>query len=130
MMLSEFIDKVFNRYKCTAPDIEDKKSELMDLFITKCEKIDFQKLLGKISKEHESDFIPSCAKILDWSYSCYKTEFKKSHNSTIKQVAFRNTLTGLVRGTDAFEGNFTNEQLLKWKCAKSGHSNWELVEVY
>lgn len=130
MILSEFVDKVFNRYKCTAPDISDKKSELMDLFITKCDKIDFQKLLTKISREHEGDFVPSCAKILDWSYSCYKNEFKKNYNSTIKQVAFKNTLTGFITRTDAFEGEWTEKQMLKWKTIQSGHNNWEVVEVY
>lgn len=129
MILNDFIDKVFNRYKCTAPDVDDKKEEFTSVLISRSEKIDFQKLLDLIAKEHESDFTPSASKVLEWSHRCYKSEFKKLNNR-IKQVKFRNTLTGLVRSTDAFEGNYTEEQLLKWKCAVSGHNNWEIAEVY
>lgn len=90
-------------------------------------KIDFEKLMDIFANEYKDGFPPPAATLKEMAARCIKTEYEVKR---IKQVRFMNTLTGLVRSTDAFEGNYTDEQLLRWKRIKSGHDNWELVEVY
>ena len=89
--------------------------------------VDYEMLMDLFSQEYKESFPPAPGILTDMAKRCIKNFGTEPKN---KQVAFRDTLTGLVRSTDAFDGNFTNEQLLNWKIKQSGHNNWELVEVY
>ena len=130
MNLDEFIGKLFNRYKCMSPDLEDKKNEYITVLISKCEKIDFQKLLEMISKEHESDFIPTAGKILDWSHRCYKSAYKKSYKPWLN-VKVYNPIYGKITNTDCFPAGTTEEQMLKtYQKRFPNFEGWKIIEVY
>ena len=129
MMLNEFIDKLFNRYKCTAPDIADKKDEYTSVLITKSEKVNFQKLLDLIAREHESDFIPNASKILEWSCRCYKTAFKKTENQW-QHVKVYNPIYNTVINTDCFPAGITAEQIINtYKKMFPNTDGWQIAEV-
>ena len=130
MILNEFIDKIFNRYKCTAPDLDDKKEEYTSVLISKCDKVDFQKLLDMIAREHESDFIPSASKVLEWSVRCYKTSFKKTEKQWLHVKVF-NPIYNCVTNNDCFPAGTTEEQMLKvYQKMFPNTQGWRIVEVY
>ena len=130
MILNEFIDKIFNRYKCTAPDLTDKKDEYTSVLITKSGKVDFQKLLDLIAREHESDFIPSASKVLEWSCRCYKTAFKKTESQWLHVKVF-NPLYNAVTKTDCFPAGTTEQQMIKtYERMFPNTDGWKIIEVY
>ena len=129
MKLDDFIAKLFNRYKCTAPDIDDKKEEITGVLIKSCEKIDFQKLLDVIARENETDFLPSGAKLKEWTAKCYKSEYKKAAGR-IRHIAVRNTKTGQILRNFATEVPMTEEQILKCIKAQTHCNDWAIEEVY
>lgn len=128
MILDEFITKLFNRYKCTVPDIDDKKEEITGVLIIRSEKIDFQKLLDMIARENETDFLPSASKILDWSKRCYKSEFKKSGNGWIN-VKIYNPFYKTVVNTDSFPAGTSEEKILNYYKKRFGGEGWRIEEV-
>lgn len=127
MNLSEFITKLFNRYKSTAPDIDDKKEEITSILISKCEKIDFQKLLDLIAKESESDFLPAGGKISEWARRCYKTEYKKSGKWL--HVKVFNPIYNAVVNTDVFPAGTSERAILNTYKKRFGGDGWRIVEV-
>lgn len=128
MNLSEFISRLFNRYKCTAPDIEDKKEEITGVLIAQSEKIDFQKLLDLIAKRNETDFLPAGSKILEWSKSCYKQEYKRGPSGWA-HVKVYNPIYKAVINTDCFPAGTTEAQMLQYYKKSFGGEGWRIEEL-
>lgn len=129
MKLDDFIDKIFKRYVCNA-DIDEKKEEYGDALIHLAGKIDFQKLLEVVSKNNKKDFIPSVSEVLEWSKSCYKTEFKKSANGWIHVKVF-NPIYNCVTNTDCFPAGTSESAILNsYKKMFPNTDGWRIVEVY
>ena len=126
MNLSEFIDKLFNRYKCTAPDIDDKKEEVTSVLINKCGKIDFQKLLDIIAREHDSDFLPSTSDVLYWSNRCYKPDCKNIENEWI-HVKIYNPFLKAVVNTDCFPAGTSEQAILNTYKKRFGDGDWRII---
>ena len=130
MILNEFIDKIFNRYKCTAPDINDKKEEYTSVLISRTGKIDFQRLLDLIAREHNGDFLPNASKILEWSKRCYKAEYKKEFKPWVNVKVF-NPVYNCETNNDCFPSGSTEEQMIKRYQKKFPNSKgWKIIEVY
>ena len=129
MNLSDFIDKLFNRYKCTAPDIDDKKEELTSVLVAKCGKIDFQKLLDLIAREHDGDFLPNASSVLGWSKRCYKNDYVNTNKEWI-QVKIYNPIYKTVMSNDCFPAGTSEETILKWYKKRFGGDGWKVLEVY
>lgn len=130
MLLNEFIDKIFNRYKCTAPDIDDKKDEYTSVLVARANRVNFQKLLDLIAKEHTGDFIPNASKILEWSGRCYKAEFKKEYKPWVN-VKVLNPVYDCVTNIDCFPSGTTEQQMINaYKKLFPGTEGWKIMEVY
>ena len=130
MILNEFIDKIFNRYKCTSPDLNDKKEEYTSVLISRSGKIDFQRLLDLVAREHSGDFIPNASKILEWSKRCYKTEFKKEFKPWINVKVF-NPIYNCESNHDCFPAGTTEQQMLNYyKQRFPLTEGWKILEVY
>lgn len=130
MILNEFIDKLFNRYKCTSPDLNDKKDEYTSVLMTRSGKVNFQKLLDLIAREHSGDFIPNASKILEWATRCYKVEFKKEYRPWL-HVKVYNPIYKTVTNTDCFPAGTTQEQMIAtYKKMFPNTEGWKIVEVY
>jgi hypothetical protein len=127
--LSEFISRLFNRYKSTAPDIEDKKEEITGILIAQSEKIDFQKLLDLIAKSNETDFLPAGSKILQWSKCCYKQEYKKGPSGWV-HVRVYDPRYKTVISTYCFPATDTQEQILSWYKKRFNCDGWRIEEIY
>lgn len=129
MTLDEFIEKIFKRYVC-ASDVDEKKEEYASTLFDLSGKVDFDKLLDAVSKNNDKDFVPPANNVLEWSRSCYKTEYKKRGSNGWIQVKIYNPIYKCEQSTDCFPAGTSEQAILNTYKKMFGGEGWRIVEVF
>ena len=127
MDVKEFVSKLFLLYPNSYTSDNEFLKKRQYLVALEAKKIDFQKLMDRVAKNHTSEFMPTTAWLLEEACYCYPKIAEKEWLN----VKVYNPIYKAVTNTDCFPSGTTERQMLNFYKARFPNTEgWRIVEVY
>lgn len=126
MDVKEFVSKLFLLYPNSYTSENEFLKKRQYIVALESKKIDFQKLMDRIAKNHKSEFIPTTSWLLEEACFCYP----QSSGSAWIQVRVYNPILKCEMSTDAFPKGTSEQAILNTYKKMFGGEGWRLIEVF
>lgn len=126
MDVREFVSKLFLLYPNSYTSDNEFLKKRQYIVALEGKKIDFQKLMDRIAKNHKSEFMPTTAWLLEEACFCYPQTASKEWI----QVRIYNPIYKCEQATDCFPAGTSEQAILNTYKKMFGGEGWRIIETY